>query len=644
MKKNMKRAIKILTGIIVFSVTANFALAQNKKGLLPVNKDGFETGDWRNFRPHYAGDVTEWIRPNFSINHSEPISGNYSLQWKSDDREHQWFMLSNAFYLEKPVTISVDFCVTGKAEDFEAGLILMESKEVYAGLKLSRKRAELFKKGNATIEKSNREVNILPGTIYRLKVNITDDNIFRAEVAEKDSPRLLAGFESLSFILPEAVSLYLKTGPNSNTTINFDNLEVIAAEYKVPAGKYLRSPQFVVVPRLPDVPQDQGNWVGGQSSMLEDNTFKMWYRIRDNKKRGMGYGFAQSKDGLNWEKYKNNPLFTHHPDFASNEKISVLKVDGIYRAWYAVDKTGNRWSTAYATSKDGIEWEQHGLVIDETYCKDPVVIYLDGAYYLYSIKDETKIGVYTSADGVDFKERNTIDVGVHAHVAAFYEKKTGLFHLYSTAGFNGVNHAVSDDGIHFGFFTNVMNPSEVGLDDWDEAGVTYLSFITNEYGYVEDAETLPFYYQARNNWGNNIPGWLFHGGERIVLGGKYEGLYLGVPTVIHPGNSLYYESFPFMVPKAEGFSVSALRPVRIIVDSYNPNKEIVASGSIEALSEFPNSTQVQIKTEKLTPGKNYQLFISEKQIDEKVADRYGTVLFTIAVQQNGNRKFQLIEK
>jgi len=643
MMKNIQETSKTSTWIILLLLSTNFLMAQNIKGLLPVNKDGFETGDWRNFRPHYAGDATDWIRPNFSMNQTEPISGNYSLQWKSDEREHQWLMLSNAFYLEKPVTVSIDFRVSGEAEDFEAGLLLMESKEVYAGIKVSRNSAELFKKGNTTIEQPTSEVNILPGTVYQLTAAISDDGVIKAEVSEKVSGRVLAGFESLSFIVPGAVAMYVKTGPESNTTINFDNLEVQAADYKVPAGKYVRSPQFVILPRLPDVEQDQGNWVGGHSSMLEGDEFKMWYRIRDNKERGRGYGFAKSNDGLNWEKYENNPLFTHHPDYASNEKICVLKVDGLYRAWYAVD-TNKSWYTAYATSKDGLNWEQHGLVIDEAYCKDPVVIYLDGTYYLYSIKDENKLGIYTSPNGVDFTHRNTIEIGVHAHVAAFYEKKTGLFHLYSTAGFNGVNHAVSADGIHFGFFTNVMNPSPVGLDDWEQAGVTYLSFVNDEFRHVENADALPFHYQARNDWDNHIPGWKFHGGERVVLGGKYEGLYLGVPTEIHPDNSAYYEAFPFMVPKADLLSVSALRPVRIIIDSCNQDKEIVAEGSIEAISEYPRSTQVQIKAEKLIPGKSYQLFLEKTQVGEMVADKYGAIMFAFPVQQNREKSFQIIKK
>lgn len=629
---------------IIFLGLQMSSTANQFNGLLPLTRDGFETGDWRNFRPHYAGSATDWIRPNFSIIGTDPISGNYSLRWMSDNRQQDWWMLSNAFYLAKPVTVAIDFRLGGKGTEFEAGLVLMASKDEFAGIKVSNQNAELFKNGNTTIGQTGKALNLSPGKIYTLSVTMLDDNNFRASVAEKNSNTALASFESYSFISPEAVSLYVSTGAGSEVVIDFDNLVVDAAPYVVKAGEYVRSPQFVVLPRLPDVPQDQGNWVGGQSSMLDDGKFKMWYRIRDNQVRGRGYGFAQSTDGVNWEKYENNPIFLHHPDYQSNEKISVLKVDGLYRAWYAVDTGNNRWYTAYATSKDGVNWEQHGLVIDETYCKDAVVIYLDGTYYLYSIKDDTRIGVYTSSNGVDFINQNTIEIGVHAHVAAFYEKSSGLFHLYSTAGYNGVNHATSENGIDFGLFTNVMNPSTVGLDDWVQAGVTYLSFITDAHGHVADASALPFYYQARNHWDNNIPGWRYHGDERVVLGGKYEGIYLGIPTQINPGQVYKYESFPFMVPRADGLSIAALRPVRVTVNSYNPKDELVASGKLEALTGFPRRTQVQFKAEKLLPGKGYQLFIENEKMGEAQADKYGVILFTIPVQQDGQKNFRLQRK
>ena len=50
-------------------------------GLHPTNADGFETGDWRNFRPHYVGESDDWIRPRFHVTAEAPIEGDYSLRW-----------------------------------------------------------------------------------------------------------------------------------------------------------------------------------------------------------------------------------------------------------------------------------------------------------------------------------------------------------------------------------------------------------------------------------------------------------------------------------------------------------------------------------------------------------------------------------
>lgn len=98
----MKNSAILLTWVVLLFGIHMLALATDNMGLLPVNRDGFETGDWRNFRPHYAGNATDWIRPNFSINQTDPIDGDFSLQWSSDEIHHHWFMLSNAFYLAKP--------------------------------------------------------------------------------------------------------------------------------------------------------------------------------------------------------------------------------------------------------------------------------------------------------------------------------------------------------------------------------------------------------------------------------------------------------------------------------------------------------------------------------------------------------------
>ncbi|MEF8812190.1 MAG: hypothetical protein V5A47_14780, partial [Bacteroidales bacterium] len=204
--------------------------------------------------------------------------------------------------------------------------------------------------------------------------------------------------------------------------------------------------------------------------------------------------------------------------------------------------------------------------------------------------------------------------------------------------------AVSSNGIDFGLFKNVWNPPAVGLDDWDRAGITYLSFPANQYGHLEDAESLPVYYQARNTWDNNIPGWHYHGGERIVLGGKFEGIYKGVPTIVQPDGKYHYESFPFRVPKAEGLTFAASRPVKVVVDRWNMKGDTTVSGHLETLSELPGRTMVQVKMENLVPGIRYKLLINGNNTTEAVADKYGKLLFNVTVERKEEGEFVILRE
>ena len=99
-----------------------------------------------------------------------------------------------------------------------------------------------------------------------------------------------------------------------------------------------------------------------------------------------------------------------------------------------------------------------------------------------------------------------------------------------------------------------------------------------------------------------------------------------------------------MISKAEGLSVAALRPVRIVVDNYNPDKDLVATGRLEPISKAPRRTQLQLKAEKLVPGKNYVLLLDNEKMAESLADIYGTVIFTISIQQDGEKSFRLLSK
>ncbi|TVQ66243.1 MAG: hypothetical protein EA360_06360 [Balneolaceae bacterium] len=602
-------------------------------GLLPQHSEGFETGDWRNFRPHYIGDSSEWIRPNFTINETDPISGNYSLQWKGDGEEHEWLKLSNAFYTGLPVTVSIDIRVEAVHAEWSAGLRLLETFGRYTGVRLASREDGLLDLYLEDLSGQKKVIDAKTGSVLRVTISRSGNDEVSAVIEEKESGTTIAKLNGYSSVVPEAIGIYVKTGHESDAIINFDNVHVEAAPYRMRSGKWTRSPQFVILPRLPEITQDQGNWVGGQSTMKKGDRYLMWYRMRDNIDRGRGYGFAESSDGLHWKKYENPPVFTYDPDlYSSSEKISVLYVDGLYRAWYAVNAP-HAWYTAYATSEDGINWEKHGLVIDEASTKDAVVIYTGGTYYLYAIRDNVNVGIHTSQDGIEWQHRNTIPMGAHRHVAAVYVERTSRFHLYITGGFAGVSEAVSADGVNFGPFRQVMEPSKAGLDDWQDAGVTYLSFLTDEYGKIDDDRQMPVYYQARNTWNNNIPGWLYHGGERVVLAGHYSGIFPGVKTTILPTGEYEYHSFPFGIPLAEGLEITASQESVLMLDNWKRDGNIVAEGSVVIQPVYSGhsgliKTQVQWEMKELLPDTHYGLEIDGEQVLTQQSDSNGNLLLT----------------
>lgn len=630
-------------------ITNAFALlltAQNT-GLVPDNYDGFETGDWRNFRPHYVGKSTEWIRPQISINDSDPISGNYSLQWRGSDKEHEWIMVSNAFYLELPIEVTMDFRMNALDSDWSIGLFLMETYKRYTGIRLIPENRGWMTALLHDLTESGTSIEYADEQLYRLSVKRTGPDAVGAKITAVESGQVLVELDGFSSITPEALGIYVLTGAGSKAILDFDNISIDAAPYRLKSGVWERSPHFVVLPRQPDLEQGQGNWVGAQSTMKKDGRYLMWYRMRDNQERGRGYGFAESTDGIHWKKYDNNPVFTYDPDlYSSSEKISVIHVDGLYRAWFAVNAPGT-WYIAHATSKDGKHWDQHGLVIEDTYTKDAVALYVDKTYYLYSIRDNDKVGIHTSVNGVEWELQNTIPMGVHRHIAATYVDRTGEFYLYASGGFAGVSQAVSTDGRRFGPFKQVMEASKVGLDDWSDAGVTYLSFLTDKHGKINDNRELPVYYQARNTWNNNSPGWHYHGSERVVLAGYYDGFYIGVDTTVLPAGGYKYHRFPFGVPKAKSLDIHASREIEIHLKSWQPDARVLGEGQLRVPSSISGHsgqahTQVQWNIYNLKPGVTYKLELDHQQIAGEQADDQGRVLFTaITSGKNDLISFQI---
>jgi len=97
----------------------------------------------------------------------------------------------------------------------------------------------------------------------------------------------------------------------------------------------------------------------GPCVLLDKGTWKMWYVS------GIGWvnsdlpryniKYAESKDGIKWDR-KGVVCIDLKTDENALARPCVLKEDGIYKMWYSYK--GDNYRIGYAESKDGIKWER----------------------------------------------------------------------------------------------------------------------------------------------------------------------------------------------------------------------------------------------------------------------------------------------
>lgn len=166
--------------------------------------------------------------------------------------------------------------------------------------------------------------------------------------------------------------------------------------------------------------------VVGLGVIHDEGIYKMWYAGKDGKEQAIGY--AESKDGVRWEKHKNNPVMRPrgHDKWDSGDFVGapyILKKDGAYHMWYVslhyTDEKGVR-ETGYAVSKDGIHWDR--------YEKNPVL-------------RRGKSGDWDSKEAA----RNSVmlDEGIYK---MWYKGSDGIV--------DAIGHATSKDGINWEKYKN----------------------------------------------------------------------------------------------------------------------------------------------------------------------------------------------
>lgn len=210
-----------------------------------------------------------------------------------------------------------------------------------------------------------------------------------------------------------------------------------------------------------------------------DGVYKMWY-VGFDKNGISAIGHATSKDGIRWEKYMGNPVLTaSHDGWDSKEVIAmnVMRDNGIYKMWYRGINEKEQ-AIGYATSKDGVRWEKYknnpimrpggrGEWDSGNFVGDPHVIKKDGAYHMWYAslhniggKRVRETGYAASKDGIHWNrhEKNPVlrrgksgdwDSVQAANVFVMFDE--GIYKMWymgSDGNMDAIGYATSKDGIN----------------------------------------------------------------------------------------------------------------------------------------------------------------------------------------------------
>ena len=168
-------------------------------------------------------------------------------------------------------------------------------------------------------------------------------------------------------------------------------------------------------------PGPAGSWdnvqVGVCSVIKDEGMYKMWYVGQDPTSR---IGYAVSTDGINWTKYKGNPVLDVGPsgswDSAHVTEPWVIKDGDVYKMWYSgTDQSTNlQKKIGYAVSPDGINWTKHPDIVmdlgpsgswDAYSLSGHPVVKIDGQYHIWYVGEDyyggtTLTGHAVSSEGI----------------------------------------------------------------------------------------------------------------------------------------------------------------------------------------------------------------------------------------------------
>ncbi|OEK05220.1 glycoside hydrolase family protein [Roseivirga misakiensis] len=138
--------------------------------------------------------------------------------------------------------------------------------------------------------------------------------------------------------------------------------------------------------------------VSGGTVIKENDLWRMWYlsgidfTIEDEEAISRyNIKYAESKDGIDWirEGFTSLPLKGGETNIS---RMSILKIDGEYKAWYPVKKRETSgYRLGFAKSADGLQWDRQdhlvGITVsgegwDSIALDKQEVIFHKGRYYM----------------------------------------------------------------------------------------------------------------------------------------------------------------------------------------------------------------------------------------------------------------------
>lgn len=200
--------------------------------------------------------------------------------------------------------------------------------------------------------------------------------------------------------------------------------------------------------------------------LYEDSIYKMWYTGYKGKDSVTKYlGYATSRDGIKWERYPKNPIFTEK----WTEDMCVVKNEGRYYMF----AEGRNDVAHLLISNDGISWNEQGDLDIRTkngqsvpgHYGTPAVWLEDGKWYLFYERNDEAIWLAESNDlktWINVQDEPVIKTGpekydLGAVAANQVVKYNGRYYIYYHASSDPMmsstawssNVAMSTDLIHW---------------------------------------------------------------------------------------------------------------------------------------------------------------------------------------------------